>query len=100
MRSSHHRQLRPKSAIPRLAKAVCPKRLTNRPEVKATVDAITGPGASESPATSTESCHTDVMKSTFASRNAANAAEKKSEEMLESAKERTRRSAGSITGEG
>ena len=47
----------------------------------------------------TESCQTLVMKSTLASRNAANAAEKSRDARFESANERTRSSAGSMTGE-
>ena len=40
------------------------------------------------------------MKSTLASRKAANAAEKNTDDRFENANERTRRSAGSMTGEG
>src|SRR3981189_637625 len=100
IRIRHHKKPNAKSVIPPAARDRCPNRFMCRPESAAQVAAVAGPGASDTPARSTESCQTEVMKRTLASRKAAKAAEKNTEARFAVANERTRNIAGSMTGEG
>ena len=76
----------------------CPRRAARRPVGIANAAAISGPGASENPAVSADSCQTPVRNSTLLSSIAANAAPNRSIAALASANERTASSERSITG--
>ena len=80
-RSSHHTQLSPNKRDSEGREGPVAEAVDVAPGgERRRWTAITGPGASERPATSTESCQTTVMKSTLASRKAAKAAEKNTDD--------------------